>query len=335
MASHCPIASICVPTYNRSRMLHEALKSALSQTFEDFEIIVSDNASADDTESVVRSFGDPRVRYYRQSTNIGTVPNLNFTLGKVRGRCVTFLFDDDLMLPENLARKVTELNREGSVGLVHSRYHIVDEVGRLVRASTNQGHGVERAHNAVEAGHVFLERMLAGVCEVNPSSTLFRRECIERLGVLDERLSHCDDYEYWMRISVFYDVAYIAEPLVKWRVHSQTHTNKYMVRGKTGISVDSLRDELRAKYKIIHCYRKDIPGVEALSRRLRAQIEERVVFQIESMLDDGMARKEARAVLYDMCRNFPSLAGSVAFWKVVLKTWLSRRGINVLKKLSF
>ena len=327
-----PTVSICMPTYNRCGMLREALASAFAQSLQDFEVIVSDNASTDETEAMVKSFGDDRVRYFRQSANIGTVPNINFTLRQTKGRYVAFLFDDDLMLPDNLAHKVGVLERERKVGLVHSRYHIIDESGRLVRASTNQGHGVERPSDAVEPGHVFLERALQGVCEVNPASAVFRHECLERLGILDEELLHCDDFEYWMRTAVHYDVAYLAEPLIIWRVHSQTHTNKYMVAGKTGTTVEGLRDELRAKHKIISLYKDIIPNWKVLDRQLDSQTEERVVFQADCMLDAGTSRSEVEAFLFYMGSTFPRLFRGSQFWKMVTKVRLGRRGIDALKR---
>ncbi|MEW6246148.1 MAG: glycosyltransferase [Nitrospirota bacterium] len=328
-----PVVSVCLPTYNRSKMLREAVASVLSQTLHNFELIVSDNASEDDTEEVVRSFKDPRIVYMRNSRNIGMTANINKCFATAKGEFIALCPDDDLMLPSNLARKVELLKRVPTMGLVHSRFHVVDEHGTIVRADTNWGHGPERELDAVEPGRVFLRRMLTGFCEVNPVTAVFRRACFERLGGFDESFRHTDDYEYWMRLAVYYDVGYVAEPLAMWRVHSQTHTSKYMAGGKTGSSAESLRDQLRAKHKILNTYKRDIVDAEELRRLVRLETGERVAFQADSMLDHGTCKAEVRKFLRSMARTFPCLLTLAIYWKTRLKASINRRGIDALKKL--
>lgn len=82
-----PLVSIGIPTYNRANSyLKQALRSAVNQTYKNLEIIVSDNCSSDDTESVVKEFRDPRIRYFRQNKNLGAVPNCNFCLEQSQGK---------------------------------------------------------------------------------------------------------------------------------------------------------------------------------------------------------------------------------------------------------
>lgn len=93
-----PLVSIGIPTYNRaSSYLKDALRSAVNQTYKKIEIIVSDNCSSDDTESVVKAFNDHRIRYYRQKDNIGSLNNRNFCLEQSRGEYFLSLFDDDVI----------------------------------------------------------------------------------------------------------------------------------------------------------------------------------------------------------------------------------------------
>jgi hypothetical protein len=237
------------------------------------------------------------------------------------------------MLSNNLAQKVEVLRMNPTVGLVHSRFHVIDEHGTLIQANTNKGHGLERQSNAIEPGEVCLRRMLEGFCEVNPASAVFRRKCLEQLGGFDETLKHVDDYEYWMRIAVYYDVAYLADPLIMWRVHSQTLTSRFLVGGKTGVSPSHLREQLRCKRNILDRYGKDIPDVRGLRRMLRAQTVERVAFQADCMLDDGAAGSDVRRFLYGMGVDFPSLLGVTLYWKMLAKTALHPRCIRTLKKI--
>lgn len=105
-----PAVTVCIPTYNRRELLSRSLQSVLDQSLEDAEIIISDNASTDDTEEYVRSIGDPRVRYSRLPSNIGLFGNLSRCLSLGTGRYRVMLPDDDSMLPGNLEAKVRFLD---------------------------------------------------------------------------------------------------------------------------------------------------------------------------------------------------------------------------------
>ncbi|TLY35205.1 MAG: glycosyltransferase family 2 protein, partial [Nitrospirae bacterium] len=104
-----PTMSVCIPTRNRMEMLREAIESVLVQTFDDFELIISDNASTDRTEDVVGAFHDGRIRYVKLERDVGAIGNFNHCLGMARGRYVCILNDDDWMLPENLLQKARAL----------------------------------------------------------------------------------------------------------------------------------------------------------------------------------------------------------------------------------
>lgn len=93
-----PLVTIAIPTYNRANLyLTQAIESAINQTYPNLEIIISDNCSTDDTEMVIRSFKDPRIRYFRQEKNIGGNNNFNFCLKQARGEYFLLLMDDDLI----------------------------------------------------------------------------------------------------------------------------------------------------------------------------------------------------------------------------------------------
>jgi len=97
-----PFFSIIIPSYNNEKLLHECISSALGQTFRDFEIIISDNASEDNSYNLAASFQDARIRLYRQTNNVGMYNNLNFCVGKSTGTFLKFLNSDDVMHPNCL-----------------------------------------------------------------------------------------------------------------------------------------------------------------------------------------------------------------------------------------
>ena len=129
--------SVCIPTRNRMEMLREAIESVLVQTFDDFELIISDNASTDRTEDVVGAFHDGRIRYVKLERDVGAIGNFNHCLGMARGRYVCILNDDDWMLPENLLQKARALDRHAGVGFVYSHYHLVDDRRRRIMFHPN------------------------------------------------------------------------------------------------------------------------------------------------------------------------------------------------------
>lgn len=333
MIRQIPQVSVCIPTYNRAGMLKESIESVLAQTFQDFELIVSDNASTDDTEQMVRSFHDRRIVYSRNAENFGWQWNMGQVLSLAKGELLGVLPDDDIMLPDNLARKVEVLRRYPHAGLVHSKYHLIDAEGRVIRPNTNWGHGPDRVSDAIESGQEVLRSLLLGYNTINLPTVLYRRECYDRLGGFTKALSHADDYEYWMKIAAHYDVAFVAEPLVKWRIHSGTLTNQFCSGLRTGVSNEGLREHLLAKWMILATYRSRIQNYTVLKEAVRQVIIERVVFQADMALDVEGQRREVRAFLFRMCREIPVLYRSVELWRTVVKTFFTRRGVLLMKRL--
>src|SRR5262245_31410059 len=117
-----PRVSIGVPVYNGERYLRECIDSILGQTFRDFELILSDNASTDATRTICEAYAtrDPRVRYYRNEQNLGACRNFNRCVELARGDYFLWAAHDDAIAPEYLARCVEALDRDPSVVLSHS-----------------------------------------------------------------------------------------------------------------------------------------------------------------------------------------------------------------------
>ena len=130
MGSHGPRVSVCIPVRNGADYIAECLESVLAQTFGDFELLVVDNCSTDDTETIVRRYTDRRLRYIRNAKNLGLVGNANRCLQLASSEYVGLFHHDDVMLPENLARKVSVLDAHPGVGFVHSNVLLIDQKGR-------------------------------------------------------------------------------------------------------------------------------------------------------------------------------------------------------------
>jgi glycosyltransferase involved in cell wall biosynthesis len=315
--------SVCIPTYNRANLLREAMKSVLAQTFDDFELIVRDNASEDDTESVVKSFSDKRIRYFKNPQNLGHRANWNSCLRVARGNYIATLSDDDMMLPENLAKKVEVLRRNPQVGLVHSKYHLIDQEGRIIEYDTNWGHGPDRTLDALERPEDLLTAFLN---TINLPTVLFRRACYERLGGFSDQIEFAYDWEYWMRIAIYYDVAFLAQPLVKWRIHSGSMT-KTCVRNP----VVQLREDLAAKREVFRRHVYAIPRGRELKREMWRNMARRIFHAAQTMLEDGWGEAEARTFVLKMCLLYPGMLYERSLRKILLKSLLGLPVVDLLR----
>ncbi|AIJ20604.1 glycosyltransferase family 2 protein [Amycolatopsis methanolica] len=129
-----PRLSIGLPVYNGENYVAEAVDNLLAQTFADFELIISDNASTDGTQEICEKYAskDERIRYLRQPRNIGAAPNHNFVVQAARGEFFKWAAHDDLFAPELLAKCVQALDRHPEAALAHSYMAIVDERGEVI-----------------------------------------------------------------------------------------------------------------------------------------------------------------------------------------------------------
>ena len=141
--------SVGIPTYNRSAFLRQSIQSMLGQTHRNFRLIVSDNASTDDTAEVVASFDDPRIHYTRTDENIGMTANFNRILELTETEFVAILYDDDLFYPQYLDYTVTAIEAHPRVGIVHTAFDLIDRDGQFPRASKDAREGFrDRQHRA-------------------------------------------------------------------------------------------------------------------------------------------------------------------------------------------
>ena len=254
--SHGPRVSVCIPVRNGADYIAEALESVLAQTFGDFELLVVDNCSTDDTETIVRRYTDRRLRYIRNAKNLGLVGNANRCLHLASSEYVCLFHHDDVMLPENLARKVSVLDSHPGVGFVHSNVLVVDPKGRRVAGDI---WAEDSRRDYVEPGRVVFPKFLL---EMPRASSIFigavlaRRSVYRRMGGFRDELPHCNDSEMWMRMMLFFDVACIGEPLVKYRVHGTSTSSSW----GDSMSLPYLREHYEAVRLLFDRYGPDVPN---------------------------------------------------------------------------
>ena len=201
-----PTVSVVIPTYNRADVLPRAIESVFEQTFQDFEIVVVDDGSTDDTETVVASYDDERLTYIRQP-NQGANAARNRGIERARGSYVSFLDSDDELLPSHLARIVDTVSEsDPEVGGVCTSYRIVDSVRGTRLKSV--------PHGRITLADLASDNVIGGFTGVT-----FRRDVIESIGELDEELEAYQDVDYFVRVLKQFDIIGIDEVLARYHVH--------------------------------------------------------------------------------------------------------------------
>lgn len=206
--------TVAIPTYNRSDMLREAIASVLEQTLEDFELIVLDNASTDDTPEVVASFDDDRLTYVRRVENIGHRANLNAAFHAGGSPILTVLQDKDRMLPRNLEAKVAVFDARDDVVMVHGGFRIADAEGNAIVPHRRGGPPPE---DTIDSSRVFLRKSFNGYGGVQHFGSVVLRRSALGDDCLREQDVPADDVALWLRMGGRGSVGYVAEHLTVLR----------------------------------------------------------------------------------------------------------------------
>jgi len=199
-----PTISVIIPTYNRAHLLSRAVLSVLNQTYKDFEIIVVDDASTDNTYEVVKSFNDPRIKYIHHEQNKGSAAARNTGIKSARGEYIAFQDSDDEWLPEKLNKQMEIFNRASpQVGVVYSGFYHIDGGNRKYVPDYN---------TQIPEGNIFEELLKKNY--VGTPAAIIRKVCFEKVGMFEERLLSLEDWELFIRISKFYEFKFIKDPLL-------------------------------------------------------------------------------------------------------------------------
>lgn len=205
------MVSIGIPTFNQPEYLRQAVQSVLNQTFQEFEIIIVDDCSTDDTPEVVRQFIDPRIRYHRTHVNLRPPRSWNECVRLARGKYFSLLPHDDLYAPAFLAQMVATLENTPSVGFAQCAHVVVND---RLDAIENRYLAHEAFVSRGEGALVALTRQHL----MNPASILFRRRSIIAHGPWD--VHYWDDEVLILRIAFHDGFAYLPTILASVRIHS-------------------------------------------------------------------------------------------------------------------
>ncbi len=210
-----PRVSLCIPTYNSARFLGEAIESALGQTFDDFELVVCDNASTDETGSLCDRYSDSRFKYHRFQDLVGQGGNWNRCLSLATGEFVALLHADDAYLPDFLHERMRQFVASPETGLAFGAVELIDEGGLPIGRQSFSDREI------VAAPSQFYGELLMG-CVINPASPLVRRSCYSLVGPFDEGRLWGIDWEMWLRLAAITGVSYSPTVSSRYRVHGSS-----------------------------------------------------------------------------------------------------------------
>lgn len=228
-----PLASICIPSYNYAKYIAFAIESVLGQTYRNFELIVVDDCSQDNTEEIIRKYAalNRKIRIYRNETNLGMVGNWNRCLELAHGNYVKVMGADDLLEPSCLEKSVKFLESNPNVSLLSCTRTLIDKDGQPIRTSA-YSHRFQVVAGTRAIKKCFFTANLIG----EPAAVMFRKKDAAR--GFDPRYRQLTDLEMWFNLLEKGDFAFIPEPLCRFRVHQEQTT-------KTNVSsLAFMNDEL-------------------------------------------------------------------------------------------
>lgn len=275
-----PKVSVLIPTYNYAHFLDETIQSVLDQTFTDFELIIVDNRSTDNTDEVVKKYlGEKRVSFYTNETNVGLVGNWNKCLDYATGEYIKFLCADDKFFPQLLEKFVAVMDQHPGVSILGS-YNEVFGQNSFCRVSPFKG---------LVPGKTVCDVLIGPYNKLrNPSVNMFRHADVKKVGKFNPQLLKLTDREYYLRLLTLGDYYIIPENLSYVRSHPNTQSAK--VRGKT-------HDLILERYWFMMSVKKEsAPKTKNLYPEIDADIKKKAVRSAAVMYEmlPKIYKKESR-----------------------------------------
>ena len=258
------LVSVVIPTYNRAWIVKEAVDSVLAQDYKDFELIVVDDGSTDDTSRVLAPYGDAIKVVFQENKGVSAARNRG--VSQASGRFIAFLDSDDLWLPKKLSTQVEFFHQRPDALICQTEEIWVRNGNRVNPKKRHKKH----------SGMIFEPSL--ELCLVSPSAVMIRRDVLDSAGGFDETLPACEDYDLWLRISCRFPVYLIGTPLTVKRgghddqLSKKAGLDKFRIKAieniiKTGILSDN---QHRAALKML----KKKCGIYAAGCRKRGREEE-------------------------------------------------------------
>jgi len=227
-----PLVSICIPTYNGSQYLRECLDSVLTQSFSNYQVIIVDDQSSDNTWEILTQYAsqDDRIQLFKNEHNLGLVGNWNRCIKLSDGEWIKFVFQDDIIRPDCLELMLETAHIDMPFVLCRRDFFFHSEIDD---ATKKYYMNIPRLDELFSGADLISQNQIchAVLTDVRnffgePTSTLIHRSVFQRFGLFNPAMVQLCDLEYWIRVSINTGIKYIRDPLVKFRVHPSSTSSK-------------------------------------------------------------------------------------------------------------
>jgi len=225
-----PFVTVFTPNYNKAKYLPETIESVLHQTYENFEYIIIDDCSTDDSWDIISNYAskDERIKAYRNNENLKIVKTRNkgFQYSSKEAKYFAILDSDDVSTLERLEKQVNFLEENPRYGLIGSDLIVIDEESK------------EIGYRKYASSDFDIRKVITRLNPIAQSSVLIRKEAIQEVGFYDEKWSVCQDYDYWLRIGINWKLKNFDKSLIKYRL------------SRTQVKITNLKETIQNTYLI-------------------------------------------------------------------------------------
>ena len=241
-----PKVSILMPVYNAERYLAQAIDSIINQSFTDWELIIINDGSTDQSKSIIESYNDPRIKHYENEANLKLIKTLNKGIGLCTGEYIARMDSDDISQPERLQIQVDFLDKHPSYVMCGTNARVVDNGGKKIGKIRNL-----KRNNFLQINLLFSNPF------VHPS-VVIRRKALEN-NHYDEYFKHIEDYELWCRVALEGKIANICKDLILYRWHSSNvsvvHNDMQMLLKNEVVKQQLQELDIIPTEKELYCHR--------------------------------------------------------------------------------
>ncbi|MBP7809744.1 MAG: glycosyltransferase [Bacteroidia bacterium] len=211
-----PKLSVCIPVYNGQEFIRETIDSVLNQSFKDFEIVIVDNQSIDNTTSIVKSYSDPRIKLFINDTNIGMIPNWNKAMEHATGKYIKILPADDFIYPGCLEKqvKIMDADTNEKISMVCGRRNIIDESGKILF-----NRGFTKTECEVTGFAAINKNVRSGGNIIGEGGAIiFRKSILKKSGNFNSDIFYVLDIDLWYKILLHGNLYALPDVVSSFRV---------------------------------------------------------------------------------------------------------------------
>jgi len=251
--SNNPKVSVILTSFNHGRFIGDTIDSILGQSFRDFELIIADDCSQDNSWEIITSYQDSRIKLFKSDVSERGLINKVLKRGLATGEYIAIHHSDDLWEPEKLEKQVAFLNQWPEYGAVFTRVKTIDETGNVSEEHSISNRTQEYYLNVFDqenrTRHEWLRRFFyEGNCLCHPSA-LLRKECFEKIGYYNPFFRQLPDFDFWVRLCLSYEIHILPERLVKFRLHGNESNT-------SSATDDNVRRSIYEFFAVLNHFRK-------------------------------------------------------------------------------